>query len=438
MNNLGKSPANGGGGAAEDAEAGKSNASPAASAANGGRLVVATSAPSPANAATVTAAPTTYALPQSDATQTLTASIVVANPSQQPPGTATVIATAPATAGAPATVAAGTPLATLNYVQQGATGIRLIPASAAQFGGHPVIVAAPPVLVRDVRRCSDPSRAQQLWDAIKAVRAQKQIPAITRMSRYMNRFYRVKKGKLEKNNMSNCVEASPHILSTDETQRLLNAAVEDNLIKLENKIGTKGSKSGIEERAYRLPTSDMLPRERQDWYCWHCHSGGEVLLCSGCQRVFHESCVKTEFGLDSAKVNMEGAAPEWTCPFCKVRTLNHNALYRVKAGSSLPFQRFQTIPDTYNKRERRDLNNLLKALCAKLREKLPVKDLLKRDIPQPVKSETGDPDDTPPGATGDGIKKCIIAPAPEPDEAWRATFLLKQQVRKPTFVRDIC
>lgn len=54
-------------------------------------------------------------------------------------------------------------------------------------------------------------------------------------------------------------------ITLDETQRLLDTAVEDNLIKLENKIGTKGTKSGIEEKAYRLPTLDMLPRERHDW-----------------------------------------------------------------------------------------------------------------------------------------------------------------------------
>jgi hypothetical protein len=46
-------------------------------------------------------------------------------------------------------------------------------------------------------------------------------------------------------------------------------------------------------------------------------------------------------------------------------------------------QLFQTLPDAYNKRERRDLNNLLKTLCAKLQEKFPATDLLKRDIPQP-------------------------------------------------------
>ena len=56
----------------------------------------------------------------------------------------------------------------------------------------------PPGPKREVRRCSDPARAQNLWDAIKAVRMQKQIPAITRMSRYMNRFYQIKKGKGKK------------------------------------------------------------------------------------------------------------------------------------------------------------------------------------------------------------------------------------------------
>jgi len=138
-------------------------------------------------------------------------------------------------------------LATLSYVH-GSTGIRLIPATIS--GLHPTAAVAaavgPPIntLSREVRRCSDSSRAQMLWDAIKAVRMQKQIPAITRMSRYMNRFYHIKK---------------------DETQRLLDTAVEDNLVKLENKIGTKGTKSGIEEKAYRLPTLDMLPRERHDW-----------------------------------------------------------------------------------------------------------------------------------------------------------------------------
>jgi hypothetical protein len=36
----------------------------------------------------------------------------------------------------------------------------------------------------------------------------------------------------------------------------------------------------------------MVSRERHDWYCFHCHTAGEVLLCSGCHRVYHETCLK--------------------------------------------------------------------------------------------------------------------------------------------------
>ena len=60
-------------------------------------------------------------------------------------------------------------------------------------------------------------------------------------------------------------------LDKETTQRLLDLAVEDNLIKLHKKVGTKGNKAGVEEDAYRLPTEDMLPYERHDWYCFHCH-----------------------------------------------------------------------------------------------------------------------------------------------------------------------
>lgn len=104
------------------------------------------------------------------------------------------------------------------------------------------------------------------------------------------------------------------------------------------------------------------------------------------------------------------------------------------------FQHFQSIPDAYNKRERRDLNNLLKALCTKLKEKLDVTDLLKRDIPQPPVKASSDSS----GGSNeqqlmsaslspsfiDEDKKCAVFLHPESDEGWRATFLLKQQVRQ--------
>jgi hypothetical protein len=94
----------------------------------------------------------------------------------------------------------------------------------------------------------------------------------------------------------------------------LDAAVEDNLIKLERKMGTKGSKSGVEENAYRLPTADMLPRERHDWYCFHCHAPGEVLLCDTCHRVYHEACVKA-----AGHASVDEDAKGWTCSICKVK-----------------------------------------------------------------------------------------------------------------------
>ena len=40
---------------------------------------------------------------------------------------------------------------------------------------------------QEIRRVSDPDKAQIIWDGIKTVRAQKQIPALPRLSRYMNR-----------------------------------------------------------------------------------------------------------------------------------------------------------------------------------------------------------------------------------------------------------
>ena len=66
-------------------------------------------------------------------------------------------------------------------------------------------------IVREIRRQSEPLRAQHLWDAIRAVRLQKQIPAIPRMGRYMHRY---------------------HGLTNEATQRLLDLAVDDNLIKV--------------------------------------------------------------------------------------------------------------------------------------------------------------------------------------------------------------
>lgn len=236
-------------------------------------------------------------------------------------------------------------------------------------------------IVREVRRNSDSLRAQHLWDAIRAVRAQKQIPAIPRMARYMTRH---------------------HGLSKDATQRLLDLAVDDNLVKLETKIGTKGNKNGIEERAYRLPTHDMLPKERYDWYCFHCHNGGEVVLCTGCHRVYHEGCLKEPL----SEVN------DFYCNFCKI---------------------MQKVPEvTTNKRERKDLNHLLLLCVKKLRQKMPG-NLMAREPPASARNSFELPERPPkklkqeqnqdsPMSPNDEKK----APVEPEDDSWRAKFLLKE------------
>lgn len=249
-------------------------------------------------------------------------------------------------------------------------------------------------IVREVRRNSDSLRAQHLWDAIRAVRAQKQIPAIPRMARYMTRH---------------------HGLSKEATQRLLDLGVDDNLIKLETKIGTKGNKNGIEERAYRLPTHDMLPKERYDWYCFHCHNGGEVVLCIGCHRVYHESCLKEPL----SEVN------DFYCNFCKI---------------------MQKVPEvaTVNKRERKDLNHLLLLGVQKLREKMPG-NLMAREPPASARNSFELPERPPKkqkeyeekmkqmqedgggGGEGDPMSPKLDDKKPEPeDDRWRAKFLLKE------------
>jgi len=231
-------------------------------------------------------------------------------------------------------------------------------------------------IIKEIRRVSDPDKAQIIWDGIKTVRAQKQIPALPRLSRYMNRNY-----KLDK----------------ETTQRLLDLAVDDNLIKLHKKVGTKGNKAGVEEDAYRLPTEDMLPFERHDWYCFHCHAGGEVVLCRDCHRVYHQSCIKEEL------IEQLG----FVCQYCRC---------------------FQAIPAEFNKEERRDLNHLLSTVVTRLKEKLSGH-ILTRSPPPPAKNPflTSDRKATV-GEGGIVNSADREAFASFGEEKWRAKFLLKRQI----------
>lgn len=161
-------------------------------------------------------------------------------------------------------------------------------------------------------------------------------------------------------------------LDKETTQRLLDLAVEDNLIKLHKKVGTKGNKAGVEEDAFRLPSEDMLPYERHDWYCFHCHcefvdeviiffhrdefsAGGEVVMCRDCHRVYHQACIKQDL-IDPTN--------GFICSFCRS---------------------FQNIPAEYNKAERQDLNQLLQLTTTRIREKMPGS-ILQRSPPPPAKN----------------------------------------------------
>jgi hypothetical protein len=45
------------------------------------------------------------------------------------------------------------------------------------------------------RRVACPQITQHLWDAIKIIRSQRQVPNVTRITRYMSRVHGAKEGK---------------------------------------------------------------------------------------------------------------------------------------------------------------------------------------------------------------------------------------------------
>lgn len=93
-------------------------------------------------------------------------------------------------------------------------------------------------MVRPVKRRQAPAKVvTQLLTSISLIRQQKQIPNLDRISRYMNREY----------NMSNA-----------ECRRQLNNAVEDGFIIEYTAVGFKGSRTGLEQEGYRLPSPEEM------------------------------------------------------------------------------------------------------------------------------------------------------------------------------------
>lgn len=141
-------------------------------------------------------------------------------------------------------------------------------------------------MVRPVkRRNSSVAYTKYLIEAIKYIRHQKQIPNVDRISRYMNREYG---------------------LSDQFVEKHLHYAVKDSIIHSYMAVGKKGSMTGVEQEGFKIPEDEEETRGDHDWYCFECHTAGEVLPCSDCWRVFHPSCTLEEW-----------TGPKFTCSICK-------------------------------------------------------------------------------------------------------------------------
>jgi len=132
-----------------------------------------------------------------------------------------------------------------------------------------------------VRRRSDPSMIQRIWDTIKITVHQRSLPSNDRMVRHMARVYG---------------------FTEQEAQEELNKAVEDGLVLLK-KVPTK---SGVEQESYRLPPADILQNDNHDWYCCKCQQAGAIECCEQCCRVYHSEC------------HVPSTAKLKICNFCEV------------------------------------------------------------------------------------------------------------------------
>uniref|UniRef100_A0A336MAE7 CSON014297 protein n=1 Tax=Culicoides sonorensis TaxID=179676 RepID=A0A336MAE7_CULSO len=73
-----------------------------------------------------------------------------------------------------------------------------------------------------------------------------------------------------------------HFVHSDVISTVLEHAVSDGLV-----IKTS-------DDLYQLPSTNWkqnYAEDQPDWYCYECHSGGEVTKCESCLRVFHVSCI---------------------------------------------------------------------------------------------------------------------------------------------------
>ncbi|EEC15990.1 zinc finger protein, putative [Ixodes scapularis] len=126
-----------------------------------------------------------------------------------------------------------------------------------------------------------------------------------------------------------------HHLSAADTERQLGHAVRDALMLSRKKMGFKGSKVGVPQEAFQLP-EEPPERDGHDWYCFECHRGGDVLLCTSCHRVYHVVCVKEDLSNEE----------KFVCSVCQL--LQEKDELKLKAE---------------------DLNMLLGYTCVRLKDK---------------------------------------------------------------------
>ncbi|XP_060856969.1 zinc finger MYND domain-containing protein 11-like [Metopolophium dirhodum] len=173
------------------------------------------------------------------------------------------------------------------------------------------------------RRVSWPLAVQHLWDAVKVIRFQRQVPDIDRITKYMTKV---------------------HNMSSEEVERQLNYCVRDGLLILTKKVGIKGSKAGVETKGYKLP-EEKAEKDSHDWYCFQCHSAGDVISCTSCYRVFHLSCIeKNDLPENDVK-------HKFICNICKNCASTKEAFKKIKKSQ---------------------LNRLLYHTTGRLREKIPL------------------------------------------------------------------
>ena len=95
----------------------------------------------------------------------------------------------------------------------------------------------------EVRRQNDILITQKIWSAITVIRQQKQIPNLERISRHLEREYGMKE---------------------EDIAHYLQVATEEEMVQQYTAVGCKGSRVGLEQDGYKLPSTEGVVRNLND------------------------------------------------------------------------------------------------------------------------------------------------------------------------------